>query len=130
MSDRPQTWHYGLVARWWAEFNEAGEDELAFYRGVIERSGQPVLDAGCGTGRLLIPLLQAGFDIDGSDVSPDLLAFDHELPYEDAAHWPLWLPENRNQLPEPWPETGMRKRANDGDEIELRTRTLDLNPLE
>lgn len=21
--DQPQTWHYGLVARWWAEFNMA-----------------------------------------------------------------------------------------------------------
>src|SRR5215207_11046001 len=74
MSERPQTWHYGLVARWWAEFNEASEDELAFYSGFIEDSGQPALDAGCGTGRLLIPLLRAGFDIDGSDLSPDMLA--------------------------------------------------------
>ena len=27
----PQTWHYGLVARWWAEFNTADAEELAFY---------------------------------------------------------------------------------------------------
>ena len=74
MSDRPQTWHYGLVARWWAEFNEADPDELAFYRGVVERDGQPALDLGCGTGRLLVPLLQAGLDVDGCDISPDMLA--------------------------------------------------------
>ena len=36
MTDQPQTWHYGLVARWWAEFNEAEDDELAFYAGMIE----------------------------------------------------------------------------------------------
>ena len=28
----PITWHHGLMARWWAEFNEAEPDELAFYR--------------------------------------------------------------------------------------------------
>ena len=26
--DKPHTWHYGLVARWWAEFNEPDPDEL------------------------------------------------------------------------------------------------------
>ena len=30
MSHQPQTWHYGLVARWWAEFNAPDPDELAF----------------------------------------------------------------------------------------------------
>jgi hypothetical protein len=44
-----------LVARWWAEFNAPDPDELAFYRGVIERDGQPALDLGCGAGRLLLP---------------------------------------------------------------------------
>jgi hypothetical protein len=44
MSDDPQTWHYGLVARWWAEFNQANPDELAFYRAFVARDGQPALD--------------------------------------------------------------------------------------
>jgi hypothetical protein len=26
MSQAPQTWHYGLVAKWWAEFNEDGPE--------------------------------------------------------------------------------------------------------
>ncbi len=33
MTDAPQIWHYGLIARWWAEFNEPDPAELAFYRG-------------------------------------------------------------------------------------------------
>src|SRR5262249_9831321 len=70
---RPQTWHYGLVARYWAERNTGGP-EIAYFRAEIERRGQPALDAGCGTGRLLIPFLQAGLDADGCDVSPDMLA--------------------------------------------------------
>ena len=61
MTDKPQTWHYGLVARWWAEFNSDGP-EIEYFRGVIERYGQPALDVACGTGRLLIPFLRAGMD--------------------------------------------------------------------
>ena len=36
--------------------------------------GQPALDAGCGAGRLLLPYLRDGLDVDGCDVSPDMLA--------------------------------------------------------
>ena len=43
------TWHHGVVARWWAEFNVDGGPELAFYRGFVE-AGQPALDVACGTG--------------------------------------------------------------------------------
>lgn len=67
-----QTWHHGLVARWWAEFNEDGED-IEFFEAAIARSGEPALDAGCGTGRILIPLLHRGVDIDGSDAAADML---------------------------------------------------------
>jgi len=73
-----RTWHYGLVARWWAEFNVATDDELRFYRAAIERFGQPALDLGCGTGRILLPLLRAGFEVDGCDVSEDMLAYCRE----------------------------------------------------
>lgn len=66
-----ETWHHGLVARWWAENNLDGP-EIDFFRPFVE-VGQPALDAGCGTGRLLIPYLQAGLDVDGADVSPDML---------------------------------------------------------
>ena len=68
------TWHYGLVARWWAEFNVGGND-VAFFRDAIQRCGEPALDAGCGTGRLLLPFLRSGMDVDGSDVSDDMLAW-------------------------------------------------------
>lgn len=65
------TWHYGVVARWWAEFNRDGP-EVEYFRPFVA-SGQPALDAGCGTGRLLLPWLRDGLDVDGCDVSEDML---------------------------------------------------------
>jgi len=79
MDHRPQTWHHGLMARWWAEFNTAEPAELAYYRRAIERFGEPALDLGCGAGRLLVPLLEAGLDVDGADISGDMLARAAEL---------------------------------------------------
>jgi SAM-dependent methyltransferase len=67
------TWHYGLVARWWAETNLAEPGEVAYYAGAIRRHGQPALDVGCGAGRLLLPLLDEGIDIDGTDISSDMI---------------------------------------------------------
>jgi SAM-dependent methyltransferase len=71
MPERPTTWHYGLVARWWAEFNVDGP-EIEYFRRHVER-GQPALDVACGTGRLLIPYLRARLDVDGCDVSADMI---------------------------------------------------------
>jgi SAM-dependent methyltransferase len=72
--ETPQTWHYGVVAQWWAERNLDGP-EIDYFRTHIERHGQPALDVACGTGRLLVPYLRAGLDVDGCDVSPDMLAW-------------------------------------------------------
>lgn len=49
--------------------------EIAYCQQKIEQYGQPALDAGCGTGRLLIPFLRAGLDVDGCDVSGDMLVY-------------------------------------------------------
>jgi SAM-dependent methyltransferase len=73
------TWHYGLVAKWWAEFNdEFRPHEIPFFQRYIEHGGEPALDVACGTGRLLIPYLRAGLDVDGSDVSADMVALCRE----------------------------------------------------
>jgi SAM-dependent methyltransferase len=75
--ERPETWHYGVVAKWWAEFNVSGP-EIAYFQRFIEDDGQPALDAACGTGRLLVPYLRAGLDVDGCDISTDMLALCRE----------------------------------------------------
>src|SRR5437773_1839305 len=82
MDRAPQTWHHGLIAKWWSEFNDDFRPhEVPYFRRSIERDGQPALDVACGTGRLLLPYLRAGLDVDGCDVSADMI----ELCREKAA---------------------------------------------
>jgi SAM-dependent methyltransferase len=70
------TWHHGVVARWWSEFNTDGP-EIDYFRTYVE-AGQPALDVGCGTGRLLLPYVRTGLDVDGVDVSADMVALCRE----------------------------------------------------
>ena len=187
-----QTWHYGLVSRWWAEFNLDGP-EIEWFRPFVE-AGQPALDAACGTGRLLVPFLQAGLDVDGSDISPDMLdrvrercereglpqpslyaqpmheldlprryrtifccgglglggrrehdveglrrvyehlepgglfVVDNEVPYA-TLRWKYWQQKAREELPRAWRDKGDRRTLSDGQELELRSRVVELDPL-
>jgi SAM-dependent methyltransferase len=68
----PQSWHHGLVARWWSIFRRDGP-EIAYFRRFVE-AGQPALDVACGAGRLLVPWVADGLDVDGCDASADMLA--------------------------------------------------------
>jgi SAM-dependent methyltransferase len=72
MNEPPLIWHYGLMADHWAEFVTA-TPELEFIGQAISRYGEPVLDLACGAGRVLVPLLAAGVDIDGADISADMI---------------------------------------------------------
>lgn len=44
-----------------------------YIKRVIEQNNGPALDVGCGTGRLLLPFVAAGLDVDGVDSSADML---------------------------------------------------------
>jgi SAM-dependent methyltransferase len=45
----------------------------AFYRDLVRRTGGPVLDLACGTGRLTIPLAREGHLVVGLDASVEML---------------------------------------------------------
>jgi SAM-dependent methyltransferase len=44
-----------------------------YFLKVIRERGEPALDVACGTGRLLLDYLQEGIEIDGVDISPDMI---------------------------------------------------------
>ena len=47
--------------------------DVAFFVVMATQSGGPVLEVGCGTGRVLIPTARAGIEIVGIDLSPSML---------------------------------------------------------
>src|SRR5207245_11239803 len=57
-----------------AEEPRASDREVAWYAARLPRTAGPVLDVMAGSGRLLIPLLQAGFRVHGIDISAAMLA--------------------------------------------------------
>jgi SAM-dependent methyltransferase len=48
--------------------------DVAFYRQLAVDSGGPVLELGCGTGRILLPIAKAGVSCIGVDPSEPMLA--------------------------------------------------------
>ena len=54
------------------------QNDAAFYLEEAKISGGPVLELGCGTGRLALPLLEAGLEIHGLDASAAMLRAPNE----------------------------------------------------
>ena len=74
---QPNDFEYrGLMASTWdlLRGDTSRWEDRFFYLEMIEQYGQPALDVGCATGRLLLDYLQNGIDIDGVDISPEMLA--------------------------------------------------------
>ncbi len=57
-----------------ADKPEADLAEVDYFAGHVQRARGPVLEAMCGSGRLLIPLLKRGLHVEGVDNSPEMLA--------------------------------------------------------
>jgi SAM-dependent methyltransferase len=51
----------------------ASRADVRFYVETAREAGGPVLELGCGTGRVLIPTARAGVEIVGLDASPPML---------------------------------------------------------
>ncbi|AIK96248.1 class I SAM-dependent methyltransferase [Candidatus Odyssella acanthamoebae] len=53
-------------------------EEISFYQQILKETTGPYLDAMCGSGRLLVPLLSMGYDIEGMDYSSAMLGYCRE----------------------------------------------------
>lgn len=58
---------YAAVARYYDAENTDKDDDIPFYLRLADMYGGPVMDIGCGTGRVMIPLALAGYDAHGID---------------------------------------------------------------
>lgn len=64
---------YDIYARFYdLDFGDANAD-LLMYQQFASRCGSPILELGCGTGRVLLPLARQGYQISGLDISPSML---------------------------------------------------------
>lgn len=64
---------YGVYARFY-DLDLGNQDEdLFLIEQFAARCGSPILELGCGTGRLLIPLARQGYEMTGIDISPAML---------------------------------------------------------
>lgn len=55
-------------------YRDASRDDVNYYLEKATSAEGPVLELGCGTGRIYLELLEAGVDVDGVDLSKDALA--------------------------------------------------------
>ena len=74
----PQESHYDAITSI-AEFYDATlvyqeRKDVEFYVAEARAAGGPVLELGCGTGRVLLPTARAGVEITGLDESANMLA--------------------------------------------------------
>ena len=65
--------------------------DIEFYRARLMDHGGPVLEAGVGNGRVMVPLLQAGLPVAGFDASPQMLARCHRNLARHGLTAPVWL---------------------------------------
>ena len=68
---------YKKIHAEWYELVSGGKDhsrEIDFWARSIEETGEPALELGSGTGRVLVALLERGFEIVGIDTSEDMMA--------------------------------------------------------
>jgi SAM-dependent methyltransferase len=58
----------------WYSLDQGGfEDDVDFYLSLAQRTGSPILELGCGTGRLVLALARAGYSVTGVDNLPAML---------------------------------------------------------
>jgi SAM-dependent methyltransferase len=62
-----------------------GPGYVEFWLSQARISGSPILELGCATGRLSIPLAEAGYSVTGLDISPALLKY--AASKSDAVKW-------------------------------------------
>src|SRR5215467_6151990 len=64
---------YDAFARFYDLDTEGITADLPFWVSLARRTGGPVLEVACGTGRVLVPLARAGFSVVGVDLSAAML---------------------------------------------------------
>jgi SAM-dependent methyltransferase len=91
MSKQSSENHYrGLVAQWYDTLLGKEKKDIEFYKKIVLTSKGKVLELACGTGRILVPIRALGIDIEGLDMSPEMLALCREKLRKNNLSAPLY----------------------------------------
>ena len=74
ITSHPESELFDRFARFYDDDYRDYDDDIEAIVMLAAECGDPILELGCGTGRVLLPLATAGHSITGVDVSPALLA--------------------------------------------------------
>jgi SAM-dependent methyltransferase len=88
-----------VLARLYDWEHDSFTADVELYASLAQRTGGPLLEPACGTGRVLEPLARRGFQVVGFDSSADMLARAHER-LEGLQQATLSLADLRDPLPE------------------------------
>ena len=76
---------FSVVAAFYDLDLEGYDDDIAMYRSLAVERAAPVLELGCGTGRVAVPLAQAGLDVTGVEASKAMLTHARERATAEGA---------------------------------------------
>ncbi|NWG15364.1 MAG: class I SAM-dependent methyltransferase [Chloroflexi bacterium] len=77
---------YATIARYYDAEHQDKTDDLDLYSDLAAEYGEPILEVACGTGRVMLRLARAGFQVHGIDQEPAML--------DRARHKARSLPED------------------------------------
>ncbi|MGD2039432.1 MAG: class I SAM-dependent methyltransferase [Anaerolineae bacterium] len=77
---------FDVYARFYELDYGAFDSDLVLFQQFAARTGSPVLDMACGTGRVLLPLARQGYQVTGVDNSEAMLAIAREKVTAEGLH--------------------------------------------
>jgi len=78
VTERREGWHgWDQYAPFydWENARTMGRQDVRFWQDLARRESGPVLELGCGTGRITMPIARTGVPVVGVDRSPAMLAY-------------------------------------------------------
>ncbi|HYH13506.1 MAG TPA: class I SAM-dependent methyltransferase [Thermomicrobiales bacterium] len=101
----PHTQPYDPIAEMYDIEHRDFDDDIALMRNVASIVGDPIIEFGCGSGRILLQIAEDGYDVTGVDTSTEMLRLLEERARAiDGASVTAIQGDMRHELPLP-PDT-------------------------